>query len=196
MILEPIADSPIESDSARVKNISCSVSISQTARAPINLSLLTATSIRAMSRTTPSIIISTSLLGVVIESTSTLPDDIIPATKPATVPSIIYGNTLLVPVEIGIKGNWPEPLATALLVPSPPNVIMQETPNLAIASPARVESFSSSDNRISRKSILRSSDVFCAAAYESLPLSGIITTCLAGDAPNPDKTRFNIFTFS
>ena len=51
-----------------------------------------------------------------------------PAARPARVPSIMVGKTLLVPVEMGTRGIRPQLFATARLVPSPPRVTRQSTP--------------------------------------------------------------------
>ena len=59
--------------------------------------------------------------------TETCPVASLPAAIPAKVPSVILGNTLLVPVEIGSIGTDPQPFATTRLVPSPPSVTIQPT---------------------------------------------------------------------
>ena len=108
----------------------------------------------------------------------------------------MYGKTLFVPVDMGTRGTPPDPLATALLVPSPPRVTMHDTPMSAIALAARVESPSPPSIAIS--SISASSPVGepLVAAWHSMPVSGIITTRSAGVAASPARTRRRVFTFS
>ena len=72
-----------------------------------------------------------------------MPVAITPAARPAMVPSVMLGNTLLVPVEMGTSGTSPHSLATARFVPSPPSVTMHSTSALRISLAALYVSASS-----------------------------------------------------
>ena len=133
---------------------------------------------------------------IVTGSMSTSPDATTPAARPATVPSTMYGKTLFVPVDMGTSGTLPDPLATALLVPSPPSVTMHETPISAIAFAARVESPSAPAIAMSSITASRPCGDPLAAEWHNMPVSGIITTRSTGVAARPASTRRRMLTFS
>ena len=110
------------------------------ARVATNRSRDSATSTRARSRYSPSTYTANVLLSTVTHSAIRLPSATSPAASPARVPSVIAGNTLLVPVEMGTRGMVQQPRATARLVPSPPKVTRQLMPNSAIRAAARTVS--------------------------------------------------------
>ena len=130
----------MDDGSARVRNTSYIVFMSQMARVATNRSFDSATSTSAMSRSSPSTMTAMVLLRTVASSIGTVPEATSPAAIPAVVPSTITGKTLLVPVEMATIAISREPLATARLVPSPPRVMTQLTPSAAMAAAARTVS--------------------------------------------------------
>ncbi len=169
----PMDDRPMLAASARVRNTSLIVRIFQTALAPVNCSLDTATSTRAMSSISPSTYTSSRLLVAHTSSVRTAPVATAPAARPASVPSTICGNTLFVPVETGTSGVSPQPRATTLFVPSPPSVTMQDTSCSFMRQAARVEPRWSSTGRMSRYSTESCSAQSRRAGSDRRAVSGI-----------------------
>ena len=196
MSLAPMDDSPMASDSVRERNSSETAARSHSARAPMNSCALTATSTNAISRTAPST--RTSSMGDcgATATASTAPDATTPAAMPATVPSTICGNTLFVPVDIGINGTCPDPLATARLVPSPPKVTMQPAPISRIASAARVESSSLDVMRMSTNAASTVCPPPSILARARPSMSGMKTTCRTPADSSPASTLRRMLTFS
>ena len=138
--LAPMDAIPMVDGSARVKNTECRVSTSHSARAPTNVCLEMAASTRAMSFSFPLTMMSIFLdrrwmCCRICGFWAT-----VAAAIPASVPSISLGNTLFVPVDTGAMGTSPHPLATSLLVPSPPRVTMHFAPAFRMICAATVES--------------------------------------------------------
>src|SRR5262245_4698362 len=119
-----------------------------------------------------------------------------PAARPAIVPSIIVGNTLFVPVEIGISGTSPLLLATARLVPSPPSVTMQPAPASARRAAARRES---SEEKVTGIGMSETSSASRSPSSALSPMpksSGMIQARSTPTASNPSRTRRTMLTFS
>ena len=133
----PMDDSPMPAGSARVRNTSYTVSRSQIARVATNRSREIATSTSAKSRYSPFTRMCSALLTTAAYGSPSCRDATSPAAIPASVPSIITGNTLFVPVEIATIGSRLVAAATARFVPSPPSVIRHPTPCSAIIAAAR-----------------------------------------------------------
>ena len=186
----------MDDGSARVRNTSYIVFISQMARVATNRSLDSATSTSAMSRSSPSTITARVLLRTDASSSGTVPDATSPAAIPAVVPSTITGNTLLVPVEMATIAIPRQPLATARFVPSPPSVMTQFTPWSAMAAAARTVSPSLNRAVICSKSTSTDRWGSSAARRTRCELSGMASTRSMPTDCRPSSARRTMFTFS
>ncbi len=127
---------PTAAGSARVTSAVCSVSGARSARAPTKRSLLSTASMRARSSRSPSMVTFMALCWVATSASGIWPEAMSPAAAPAMVASTRTGKTLLVPVEMGIRGGSGQPSAKARLVPSPPSVSTTSQPSARSARAA------------------------------------------------------------